>query len=107
MEEIPEQDAPTSNVPFEQRRAADLLVDILVEFGVNVVFGIPGGTIGPLYDAFLDRPQIRVITTRHEGGAMFAAAGYARMSGKLGVVLVTSGPGAMNAMTGLASAHCE
>jgi acetolactate synthase I/II/III large subunit len=60
-----------------------------------------------VHDALMDRPGIRVVTTRHESGAMFAAAGYARMTGKLGVVLVTSGPGVLNAVTGLASAHCD
>ena len=93
--------------PPETRRAADALVDVLIEAGVEVVFGIPGGTIAPIYDALLDRPAIRVITTRHENMAMFAAAGYTRATGKLGVVLVTSGPGVINAMTGLASAHCD
>lgn len=88
-------------------RAADELVDILVSVGVDAVFGIPGGTIAPLFDALLDRPEIRVILTRHESAAMFAAAGYARATGKIGVVLVTSGPGVINAMTGLASAYCD
>lgn len=88
-------------------RTADVLVDLLVEYGVDVVFGLPGGAIAPLHDALLGRPSIRVITTRHESGAMFAAAAYARATGKLGVVLVTSGPGVTNALTGLASAHCD
>src|SRR6185436_13385724 len=88
-------------------RTADLLVDILVEAGVEVIFGLPGGPISPLHDALLDRPQIRVVTTRHESGAMFAAAGYAQTSGRLAVALVTSGPGVLNAMTGLASAWCD
>lgn len=89
------------------RRTADILIDVLLDHGVEVVFGIPGGTIAPIYDALLDHPEIRVVTTKHEGAAMFAAAGYALTSGKLGVVLVTSGPGAINALTGLASAHCD
>lgn len=72
-----------------------------------MVFGLPGGTIAPLFDALLDHPEIRVVTVKHEAGAMFAAAGYARTTGKLGVVLVTSGPGITNAMTGLASAWCD
>jgi acetolactate synthase-1/2/3 large subunit len=91
----------------DARRTADVLVDMLVSAGVEVVFGIPGGAIAPIHDALLDRPEIRVITTRHESGAMFAAQAYARMTGKIGVVLVTSGPGILNAMTGLASAHCD
>ncbi len=87
-------------------RGADLLVEMLEQAGVDVVFGIPGGAISPVHDAFLDS-GIRVITTRHESGAMFAAAGYARMTGKLGVVAVTSGPGILNSMTGLATALCD
>ncbi|MGE0868164.1 MAG: thiamine pyrophosphate-binding protein [Kofleriaceae bacterium] len=87
-------------------RAADLLVEGLVEAGVEMVFGIPGGAISPVYDALLDG-AVRQITTRHESGAMFAAAGYARASDKLGVVAVTSGPGILNAMTGIASAWCD
>ena len=89
------------------RRTADILVDVLIDAGVEVIFGLPGGPIAPLHDALLDRPEVRVITTRHESGAMFAAAGYAQATGKIAVVLVTSGPGILNAMTGLASAHCE
>src|SRR5262249_32723111 len=69
------------------RRTADVLVDILLAAGVEVVFGLPGGAISPLHDALLDHPEIRVITTRHEAGAMFAAQAYARVTGKIGVVL--------------------
>jgi len=87
-------------------RGSDLLVGMLADAGVEVVFGIPGGAISPVHDALIDS-RIRVITTRHESGAMFAAAGYARATGKLGVVAVTSGPGVLNAMTGLASAWCD
>jgi acetolactate synthase-1/2/3 large subunit len=87
-------------------RGADLLVAMLASAGVDVVFGLPGGAISPVHDALLDH-SIRVITTKHEAGAMFAAAGYAQATGKLGVVAVTSGPGALNAMTGLASAWCD
>src|SRR5512135_1751395 len=91
----------------EPRRVADVLVDILADAGVEVVFGIPGGTIAPVYDALLDRPEIRAVTCHHETAAMFAAAGYARTTGKLGVVMVTSGPGVTNSLTGLASAWCD
>ncbi len=91
----------------EPRRTADILIDVLAEHGVDTVFGIPGGAIGPMYDALLDRSAIRVITTKHEGTAVFAACGYARTSGKIGVVFVTSGPGFLNSMTGLASAFCD
>ncbi len=90
----------------ETTRGADLLVSMLKGAGVDVVFGLPGGAISPVHDALLDQ-DIRVITTKHEANAMFAAAGYAQTSGKLGVVAVTSGPGALNCMTGLASAFCD
>jgi acetolactate synthase I/II/III large subunit len=88
------------------RRAADVLVSMLEEAGVEQVWGLPGGVISPVHDALLDS-KIRCITTRHESGAMFAAAGYAHATGKIGVVAVTSGPGVLNAMTGLASAWCD
>jgi acetolactate synthase-1/2/3 large subunit len=99
---------PVPEVEPEQpkMRCADLLVQMLVDAGVDVVFGLPGGAIAPVHDALIDS-RARVITTRHEAGAMFAAAGYAHTTGKLGVVAVTSGPGALNCMTGLASAWCD
>src|SRR3954465_4823423 len=87
-------------------RGADLLVSMLAQAGVDVVFGLPGGAISPVHDALIDH-SIRVITTKHEANAMFAAAGYAPTTGKLGGVAVTPGPGALNAMTGLASAWCD
>ena len=88
------------------KRCADLLVQMLEEAGVSVIYGLPGGAISPVHDALIDS-NIRSITTRHESGAMFAAAGHAHATGKLAVVAVTSGPGALNAMTGLASAWCD
>ena len=98
--------AEAAPVMTRTTRGADLLVSMLADAGVDVVFGLPGGAISPVHDALLDH-SIRVITTKHEAGSMFAAAGYAQSSGKLGVVAVTSGPGALNAMTGLASAWCD
>jgi acetolactate synthase-1/2/3 large subunit len=89
------------------RRVSDVLVDLLVQAGVDTVFGLPGGPISTVHDALLDRDEIRHVTTKHESGAMFAAAGYARTTGRLGVAIVTSGPGVLNAMTGLASAYCD
>jgi acetolactate synthase I/II/III large subunit len=88
-------------------RAADALVDMLVAHGVEVIFSLPGGPISPLIDALIDRPEIRIVNTRSEGAAMFAAAGYAHASGKLGVAMVTTGPGVLNALTGLTSAFCD
>lgn len=109
LSESPTSTVPTSGVVARKKptRAADLLADVLAEAGVEVIFGLPGGPIAPLHDALLDRPQIRTITTRHEAGAVFAAAGYAQATGKLAVVVVTSGPGVLNTMTGIASAYCE
>ena len=83
---------------------AELLLDALEEQGVEVIFGYPGGAVLPIYDAIFARPKIRHIMVRHEQGAVHAAEGYARSTGKVGVVLVTSGPGATNAVTGLADA---
>jgi len=97
---------PSAPEPNPTMRGADLLVAMLAEAGVDIVFGLPGGAISPVHDALLDS-QVRVVTTRHESGAMFAAAGYARATGKIAVVAVTSGPGVLNAMTGLASAWCD
>lgn len=92
--------------PLPTIRGADLVVEMLAEAGVEVVFGLPGGAISPVHDALLDS-RLRVVTTRHESGAMFAAAGFARATGKLAAVAVTSGPGVLNALTGLATAWCD
>ena len=86
------------------RPGAELLLDALEEQGVDVIFGYPGGAVLPIYDALYKRDSIRHIMVRHEQGAVHAAEGYARSTGKVGVVLVTSGPGATNAVTGLADA---
>jgi acetolactate synthase-1/2/3 large subunit len=93
--------------PGHEVRTADVLVQILVDSGVDIVFGLPGGAISPMHDALVDHPQVRTVTMHHEAGAVFAAAGYAHSTGKLAVVFVTSGPGVLNTMTGIASAHCD
>src|SRR6188508_1844723 len=85
---------------------AQILWESLVRQGVNVVFGYPGGAILPAYDAMLDYP-IRHILVRHEQGATHMADGYARASGKVGVAIATSGPGATNMVTGLATAMMD
>src|SRR6266576_2242591 len=84
-------------------RGADIVLQCLRAEGVDLVFGYPGGAIMPLYDA-LDGSGIRHILTRHEQGAVFAAEGYARTTGKVGVAIATSGPGATNLVTGIADA---
>ena len=83
---------------------AKILLKALQEQGVEVVFGYPGGAVLPIYDELFKQNQIRHILVRHEQGAVHAAEGYARSTGKVGVVLVTSGPGATNAVTGLTDA---
>src|SRR6478609_7567511 len=87
-------------------RGADIVLQCLRAEGVDLVFGYPGGAIMPLYDA-LDGSGIRHILTRHEQGAVFAAEGYARSTGKVGVAIATSGPGATNLVTGLADAKMD
>ena len=91
----------------EERSGADILVQTLIRQGVDCVFGYPGGAVLPIYDALFEHPQIRHILVRHEAGAAHAAEGYARSTGKPGVVLVTSGPGATNAVTGIADAFMD
>src|ERR1700757_2580304 len=83
---------------------ADLLVKALIDEEVEVVFGYPGGAVLPLYDELFKQNALRHILVRHEQAAVHAAEGYARSTGKVGVVLVTSGPGATNAVTGLTDA---
>ncbi len=85
---------------------ADLLVQSILREGTDVVFGYPGGAVLPLYDA-LYRQKVRHILTRHEQGAIHAAEGYARISGKPGIVIATSGPGATNLVTGLMDAYTD
>lgn len=96
-----QQDTPVTSL-------ADMLVAHLQAIGVEYVFGVPGGAIEPIYDALARserRGGPRVVTARHESGAAFMADGYARESGRLGVCVATSGPGATNLITGVACAH--
>ena len=83
---------------------AEMVVQTLIDLGITQVFGYPGGAVLPIYDALFHQDKVQHILTRHEQGAVHAAEGYARSSGKTGVVLVTSGPGATNAVTGLTDA---
>jgi hypothetical protein len=87
-----------------QMTGAKMVVQALKDQGVEVVFGYPGGAVLPIYDEIFQQNDIRHILVRHEQGAVHAAEGYARATGKPGVVLVTSGPGATNAVTGLTDA---
>jgi acetolactate synthase-1/2/3 large subunit len=87
-----------------QITGAEIVVKALKDQGVDVVFGYPGGAVLPIYDAIFQQNDIRHILVRHEQGATHAAEGYARSTGKPGVVLVTSGPGATNAVTGMTDA---
>ncbi|MBF8298978.1 MAG: acetolactate synthase large subunit [Dehalococcoidia bacterium] len=87
-----------------QRTGAQIVCEALIKEGVDVVFGLPGGAILPFYQTLSEYPQIRHIMVRHEQCAAHAADGYARASGKVGVCIATSGPGATNLVTGLANA---
>jgi acetolactate synthase-1/2/3 large subunit len=87
-----------------EKSGADILVQCLIDLGVDTVFGYPGGAVLPIYDMIYDHPSINHILVRHEQAAAHAAEGYARSTGKPGVVLVTSGPGATNAITGITDA---
>ena len=91
---------------MKQRTGAELIIDAIQQQGVEYIFGLPGGNAIPMYDALVDSP-IKLILTRHEQGAVHMADGYARASGKTGVVLVTSGPGATNTITGILTAHMD
>jgi acetolactate synthase-1/2/3 large subunit len=86
---------------------AQIICESLVKEGVEVIFGILGGALLPLYDALPQYPQLRHILVRHEQGAAHAADGYARATGKVGVCFATSGPGATNLVTGIANAHLD
>ncbi len=91
--------------PTKEIKGSEVLLRCLVAEGVDVMFGYPGGAIMPVYDALYDyADQLNHILVRHEQGAIHAAQGYARVSGKIGVALATSGPGATNLITGLADA---
>src|SRR5688572_26340150 len=83
---------------------AEIVVRALIDQGVDVLFGYPGGAVLPIYDALFAEPRLQHVLVRHEQGATHAAEGYARSTGKCGVVLVTSGPGATNAVTGIVDA---
>nr|WP_247710485.1 biosynthetic-type acetolactate synthase large subunit [Qipengyuania huizhouensis] len=97
----------TEEYVSEERSGAAILIECLKRQGVEFVFGYPGGAVLPIYDELFADNDIRHILVRHEAGAAHAAEGYARSTGKPGVVLVTSGPGATNAVTGIADAYMD
>lgn len=98
------QNAATTQTETATMNGAESLINALIEQGVEYIFGYPGGAVLPIYDAIYQQDKIKHILCRHEQGATHAAEGYARSTGKVGVVLVTSGPGATNAVTGLTDA---
>src|SRR5215210_790873 len=91
----------------EQQTGAQILCEALIREGVELMFGIPGGAIMPFYYAMVEYPQLRHVLCRHEQGAGHAAEGYARATGRVGVCLGTSGPGATNLVTGIADAMLD
>ncbi len=99
--------ATDTNTPTETISGASSLVRSLEAAGVDVVFGIPGGAILPAYDPLMDSTQVRHILVRHEQGAGHAAAGYAYATGRVGVCMATSGPGATNLVTPIADAYMD
>ena len=88
----------------QQMTGAEMVIQALTDQGVTDIFGYPGGAVLPMYDVIFQQDKVRHILVRHEQGATHMAEGYARSTGKVGVVLVTSGPGATNAVTGLTDA---
>ncbi len=90
-----------------KRSGAQLLIEALKAEKVDIVFGFPGGVVIPVFDALYGERELRLVLARHEQGAVHAADGYARSTGRVGVCLVTSGPGATNTVTGLATANFD
>ncbi len=86
---------------------AEILIKMIKDQGVDTIFGYPGGAVIDIYHELEKNPDLRHILVRHEQGALHAADAYARASSTTGVALVTSGPGATNAVTGIASAHSD
>ena len=92
---------------MKQLSGAEIIVQFLKDEGVDTIFGYPGGAVLPIYDALFQQNALTHVLVRQEGGAVHAAEGYARSTGKVGVVLVTSGPGATNVVTGIATAYMD
>lgn len=102
-------DGRTINIAEDgvKKKGAEILVDALVNEGVDILFGFPGGQAIPIFDALYDEKRLKVVLVRHEQAAAHAADGYARATGKVGVCIATSGPGATNLVTGIANAHLD
>jgi len=98
------QNAQSAQIEEQKMTGAEIVIQALVDQGVDTIFGYPGGAVLPIYDALFKQHNIKHVLVRHEQGASHAAEGYARSTGKVGVFLVTSGPGATNAVTGLTDA---
>ena len=92
---------------MEQLSGAQMVVRALEDEGIDMIFGYPGGTVLDIYDALSFSKKIKHVLVRHEQAAVHAADGYARSTGKVGVALVTSGPGATNCVTGIATAYAD
>ena len=90
-----------------KKTGAQIVCESMINEGVEVMFGFPGGVLLPFYDTLPEYPQIRHILVRHEQGAAHAADGYARSTGRVGVCMATSGPGATNLVTGIANAYLD
>src|ERR1700754_1238745 len=91
----------------QQMTGAEMVIQALADQGVTDIFGYPGGAVLPIYDAMFQQDKVRHVLVRHEQGASHMAEGYARSTGRVGVILVTSGPGATNAVTGIANAYMD
>src|SRR4030066_2253249 len=96
-----------TNGEYMKKSGAEILVECLKREGVKHIFGYPGGVVLNIFDTLYDEKDTKLILTRHEQGAVHAADGYARASGKVGVAIVTSGPGATNTVTGIANASMD
>lgn len=96
-----------NKIKTKTKKGAKILIETLMSLGVDTIFGYPGGIVLDLYNELYDCPEIKHVLVRHEQSAVHAAEGYARVSGKCGVVLVTSGPGATNTVTGLVNAYLD
>ena len=96
-----------NNNSIGKLKGAEIICESLLREGVDVIFGYPGGAILPFYDALWSYPQLRHVLVRHEQAAAHAADGYSRVTGKVGVCVATSGPGATNLVTGIMGAKAD